>query len=259
MQRRTSKRCPVSTLISFCSTSSVSLVLIPLSTSIASSQAFAGCLGSPFNRQTKVSFPVTHSSGVSSIAVSSLSYTALGLLPSLNPRAKGGAEFVPDITLLPKSASSAIKNPSASVPTGHGRILRDKHGNVVDVRLNEEDQDEEIKDFQEDSESQTPWGAPMEDWGNEGKAMPEIEAKTEVIKGTHLLCIALLSSTDQACQLSSPMPPRQSKPPSAMPRLERPSGCASLSRSTGTISPKPLATEGGIPGSGQRAKLDAGG
>jgi len=57
---------------------------------------------------------------------------------------------------------------------------------VVDVQLNEE---EEVKDSQEDKQVQTPWGAPMEDWGNEGKAMPEIEGKTEVIKGTRFLCI----------------------------------------------------------------------
>lgn len=163
-------------------------------TSTASPQTFAGRLGSAFNRQTKVSFPVTRSSGLSSlIGVSTLSYTALGLLPSLNPRAKGGAEIVPDITLLPQPDPSAISKPPrssptavASVPKGHGRILRDKHGNVVDVQLNEEDRDEEIMHSQEDREPRTPWGAPMEDWGNEGEAMPGIEGKTKVIKGTLL-------------------------------------------------------------------------
>ena len=119
------------------------------------------------------------------------SYTALGLLPSLNPRAKGGAETVPDVTLLPDSAPPASGKPPgsspaavASVPKGHGRIIRDEHGNVVDVQLNEEDRDEEMKDSQGGKEDETPWGATMDDWGNEGKAVPEIEGKTEVIKGT---------------------------------------------------------------------------
>ena len=113
------------------------------------------------------------------------SYTALGLLPSLNPRAKGGSETVPDVTLLPKLALPAANTTAfASVPKGHGRIIRDEHGNIVDVQLNEEDRDEEMRISQGDKEDETPWGATMEDWGNEGKAMPEIEGKTEVIKGT---------------------------------------------------------------------------
>ena len=113
------------------------------------------------------------------------SYTALGLLPSLNPRAKGGAETVPDVTLLPKSVPPAANTAAVgSVPKGHGRIIRDEHGNVVDVQLNEEDRDEEMNDSQRDKEDETPWGATMDDWGNEGKAMPEIEGNTEVIKGT---------------------------------------------------------------------------
>ena len=118
------------------------------------------------------------------------SYTALGLLPSLNPRAKGGAEDVPDLTLLPSSAPSAANKPSALSPTAvasvpsHGRIIRDEHGNVVDIQLNEEDRDEETKDSQEDQEDETPWGVPMQDWDHESKSMPDIEGKTEVIKGT---------------------------------------------------------------------------
>ena len=113
------------------------------------------------------------------------SYTALGLLSSLNPRAKGGAETVPDVTLLAKSAPPAANTTAlASVPKGHGRIVRDEHGKIIDVQLNEEDRDEEMKNAQGDKEDETPWGATMEDWGNEGTAMPEIEGKTEVIKGT---------------------------------------------------------------------------
>jgi hypothetical protein len=120
------------------------------------------------------------------------SYAALGLLPSLNPRAKGGAEIeiVPDVTLLPKPTSLAARKPAgfsltalASVPKGHGRIVRDEHGNVVDVQLNKEDQDEEIKDSQEDREDETPWGLPMEDWADQSKSMPKIEGKTGVVKG----------------------------------------------------------------------------
>jgi hypothetical protein len=121
------------------------------------------------------------------------SYTALGLLSSLNPRAKGGAETVPDVTLLPTSAPPTTNelpgsSPAAvaSVPKGYGRIIRDEHGNVLDVQLNEEDRDEEMKG---DKGDETPWGATMEDWGNEGKAMPDIEGKTGVIKGTPSLSI----------------------------------------------------------------------
>ncbi len=93
---------------------------------------------------------------------------------------------MPDVTLLPKSAPPAANtsaSPSPSVPKGHGRIIRDEHGNVVDVQLNEEDRDRD-EEMKGDKEDETPWGATMEDWGNEGTAMPEIEGKTEVIKGT---------------------------------------------------------------------------
>jgi Ribosome biogenesis protein Nop16 len=124
------------------------------------------------------------------------SYATLGLLPSLNPRAKGGEEIVPDVTLLPRSTHSITNKRSGSpstavagVPKGHGRIIRDEHGNVVDIQLDEEDRDEEMKVSQEDKEDETPWGVPMEDWGNEGKAMPKIEGKTEVIKCTPSLPI----------------------------------------------------------------------
>jgi len=67
---------------------------------------------------------------------------------------------------------------------------------VVDVQLNEEDQDAEMKDSQQDNEDETPWGAPMDDWGTESKAVPEIEGKAEVIQGTHSLFITSQSTTD---------------------------------------------------------------
>ena len=161
------------------------------------------------------------------------SYTALGLLSSLNPRAKGGAETVPDVTLLPKSVPPAANTSttavaSASLPKGHGRITRDEHGHVVDVQLNEEDRDEDMK---RDKEDETPWGATMEDWGNEGTAMPEIEGKTKVIKGT-LQCISnytlfnLRLITFTIHQLSSPTLAQPQRPRGGTPRTARSSGCA---------------------------------
>ena len=186
MRRRILKRCPVSTPIHQYSTS----FWIPRTHSFCNPLALRApkLLQDAWDRHltVKQKFVVfSPDLSVSHRRITVPSYTALGLLPSLNPRAKGGAETVPDVTLLPKPAPLAANTAAiASVPNGHGRIIRDEHGNVVDVQLNEEDRDEEMNYSQRDKEDETPWGATMEDWGNEGKALPEIEGKTEVIKGT---------------------------------------------------------------------------
>jgi nucleolar protein 16 len=184
MQRRFSKRCPVSTQYLQYSYSSRSFCHKP-------ALRAPKLLQDAWDRHLTVKQKYVVLSPDLSLSVSyrritapAPSYTALGLLPSLNPRAKGGAETVPDVTLLPKFAPPAANTAGvSSVPKGHGRIIRDEHGNVLDVQLSEDDRDEEMGESQRDKEDETPWGATMEDWGNEGKAMPKIEGKTEVIKG----------------------------------------------------------------------------
>jgi len=77
-------------------------------------------------------------------------YAALGLVSSLNPNGSGGSELrVP----APQSSNSSIaekatSQPSCidvSVPRGYGRITRDQDGNVIDIELGEELDDETMR------------------------------------------------------------------------------------------------------------------
>jgi len=66
------------------------------------------------------------------------SYARLGLLPTLNPRAKGGSEGI----MRRRTTMVDIEQPQDSgmatkevLPIGHGRIIRDAAGNIVDIQL----------------------------------------------------------------------------------------------------------------------------
>ncbi|RDX56899.1 hypothetical protein OH76DRAFT_426594 [Lentinus brumalis] len=78
-------------------------------------------------------------------------YEALGLAASLNPTASGGSErLLPahageeEICEKPEaSTSGSAKAPGTNgVPKGYGKIIRDAEGNVVDVQLGDEEEDE---------------------------------------------------------------------------------------------------------------------
>jgi len=64
-------------------------------------------------------------------------YTRLGLLPTMNPRAKGGSEMGihPDIVMTNAEESSDTPVPTKVLPKGYGRIVRDSEGNVIDIEL----------------------------------------------------------------------------------------------------------------------------
>ena len=87
------------------------------------------------------------------------SYEALGLVASLTPTASGGVEkplgknpaaAAMEVDDTPEASSSTAAGPS-SLPKGYGRIVRDADGNVVDVEL-PEDEDEEAQRAAEDGE-----------------------------------------------------------------------------------------------------------
>ena len=84
-------------------------------------------------------------------------------MPTLNPRAKGGNETVPNVTLLEKATEEELpaeqERPSKhsqrlaseeqqkQVPKGHGRIIRDAEGNIIDVQLGDDDEGEEDEEM----------------------------------------------------------------------------------------------------------------
>ncbi|KIP09099.1 hypothetical protein PHLGIDRAFT_126553 [Phlebiopsis gigantea 11061_1 CR5-6] len=72
-------------------------------------------------------------------------YEALGLAASLKPTASGGVERPLGVASNNEPAMAAESAPVASgskLPKGYGRIVRDADGNVVDVQLDEEDEEE---------------------------------------------------------------------------------------------------------------------
>ena len=83
----------------------------------------------------------------------------MGLAASLNPIASGGAERRALATRAGEEAeicekpggSTATAGPSQTpgangVPKGFGKIIRDAAGNVVDVQLGDEDEEDEVDD-----------------------------------------------------------------------------------------------------------------
>jgi nucleolar protein 16 len=101
-----------------------------------------GILNSPLSRSE-----VFHSSFYGDLTDGSFSYTRLGLLPTMNPRAKGGSEMAihPDIVMTNIEESGDTLVTTKVLPKGYGRIVRDAEGNVVDIELGDSvDGDEEI-------------------------------------------------------------------------------------------------------------------
>lgn len=118
-------------------------------------------------------------------------YAALGLATSLNPRVAGGVERVTadtedngdiievDMTSSEPSLSThkADAN-SGSLPKGHGRIVRDEQGNVVEVEMEDEVDDEAPEEeplIEERASGVTP---ETKDW----VTMPARKQATEVVQ-----------------------------------------------------------------------------
>ncbi|KAI9064320.1 hypothetical protein FKP32DRAFT_1570565 [Trametes sanguinea] len=85
-------------------------------------------------------------------------YEALGLAATLNPVESGGTERKlsahPAHEEQPEASSSSAPStskPAAAngVPKGYGKIIRDADGNVVDVVLNDEDEEEDAEAMEE--------------------------------------------------------------------------------------------------------------
>jgi hypothetical protein len=101
-----------------------------------------GILSSPLSRSE-----VFHLSFFGDLTDRSSSYTRLGLLPTMNPREKGGSETIIYSDAIMTHADESGHTPVATkvLPKGYGRIVRDSEGNVVDVELGGSvDGDEEI-------------------------------------------------------------------------------------------------------------------
>ena len=82
----------------------------------------------------------------------SYSYEALGLIASLHPTLSGGVERPLGVTSKNEASMNVEPTPDASAAgpsslrKGFGRIVRDADGNIVDVELAEEDEEEETTD-----------------------------------------------------------------------------------------------------------------
>ena len=128
-----------------------------------------------------------------------ISYAALGLATSLNPRVAGGVERVTadtedngdiievDMTSSEPSLSThkADAN-SGSLPKGHGRIVRDEQGNVVEVEMEDEVDDEAPEEeplIEERASGVTP---ETKDW----VTMPARKQATEVVQGKHSMSVS---------------------------------------------------------------------
>lgn len=87
-------------------------------------------------------------------------YAKLGLIPSLDVRPDtGGVEkpFLPSTSASTASASTgASSKDSAAVRKGMARVVRDDHGNIIDI-IEAPDSDDE----QENGQAATPWGKPL--------------------------------------------------------------------------------------------------
>jgi nucleolar protein 16 len=83
------------------------------------------------------------------------SYAALGLVSSLNPSASGGTEreLYPPQSILSNTEQrlSEARLSGDRIPKGHGRLIKDGDGNVIDFQLGgegdetmQQDRDEQI-------------------------------------------------------------------------------------------------------------------
>ena len=131
-----------------------------------------------------------------------ISYAALGLTTSLNPRVAGGVERVTadtedngdiievDMTNSEPSLSThkADAN-SGSLPKGHGRIVRDDQGNVVEVEMEDEGGDEVPEEqplIEERASGVTP---ETKDWVTMGRE-PARQQATEVVQGKYDMSVS---------------------------------------------------------------------
>jgi nucleolar protein 16 len=118
----------------------------------------------------------------SSTSVCGLSYAALGLAASLTPTASGGMERAlvgGERTGSTPSSKEVEQTPEASVENaagpsglrkGFGRIVRDENGNVVDIELPEDGQDEipSVERLVEEQISDVTKQASLAGWVNPG-------------------------------------------------------------------------------------------
>ncbi|KAG8772741.1 Nucleolar protein 16 [Serendipita sp. 411] len=89
-------------------------------------------------------------------------YARLGLLSTLNPRAKGGSEFKVPSTSTVQDVQEAqnVAEGRAQLSVGRGRIIRDENGNIVDIEMEEteeteagrDDEDEEVLEIPPEAE-----------------------------------------------------------------------------------------------------------
>jgi nucleolar protein 16 len=92
-----------------------------------------------------------------------ISYTALGLIHSLNPSASGGNEqpSTQRIIEIPAEMPSASRTVNRTIPVGFGKIIRDEAGNILHVELNDTEEESanptEMEDIQIDSGITTRW------------------------------------------------------------------------------------------------------
>lgn len=107
-----------------------------------------------------------------------LSYDAMGLMSTANPRMAGGLAPLPVAPFVERQkaeaeaigapqaqealsageSSGAAQSSSAKVPKGYARLIRDEQGNVVDVEFADEDEEQE----EADPDAATPWGTPLD-------------------------------------------------------------------------------------------------
>ncbi|KAI0721654.1 ribosome biogenesis protein Nop16 [Cerioporus squamosus] len=120
---------------------------------------------------------------------STCSYEALGLAASLNPIASGGTER-PLGTHAAEEENCSKPEASTSgqwVPKGYGKIIRDAEGNVVDVQLGDDEDEDEATATEEAMEDVPDPSADeqLAGWvglGSDPRARPPQGASTRVVQ-----------------------------------------------------------------------------
>lgn len=115
------------------------------------------------------------------------SYEALGLVASLNPSASGGVEQplgaendgVSMETARHTEASSPQAGPS-SLRKGYGRIVRDGEGNVVDVEMGEDEEEESAGRLVEDIDDPSGQDG-LAEWVGIGSAARQLRGDAHVV------------------------------------------------------------------------------
>lgn len=156
------------------------------------------------------------------------SYAALGLLPSIplpNARPLTAPRYAAP------SAGAAAASEDAPAPTvGFGQIIRDAEGNVIDIILPEEDEQEGEAQGEATDEENAP--------------LAPVKAKTDVVRSTSRpshLSLTILKRTPTVPQPSRTSRP-STAPSSATPRPRSACGSPSSRARTGTTRPRWRAT-----------------